>query len=173
MQTFLPYSSFSESVKCLDWQRLGKQRAEAKQMLLAILQGPKVLRNPATKQVLWGVALDQAPEGFVVVNTPWYNHSCTRMWDGYPASLARYGWFACEEWKQRGYEDNTQPFFIERGACSEQANLKQPPWLGDVALHTSHQSNLVRKKPEHYRKFFPDVPDDIPYVWPTTKALVW
>ena len=41
-----------------------------------------------------------------------------------------------------------------------------PPWLGDHALHRSHQSSLVRKDPAHYRRFFPDVPDDLPYVWP-------
>ena len=29
MQTFLPYSNFKKSAKCLDRQRLGKQRVEA------------------------------------------------------------------------------------------------------------------------------------------------
>jgi len=33
----------------------------------------------------------------------------------------------------------------------------------------SHQSNLLRKDPEFYRPVFgPDVPDDLPYVWPRT-----
>ena len=41
-----------------------------------------------------------------------------------------------------------------------------PPWLGRRALHRSHQSALVRKDPVHYRPFFPNVPDDLPYVWP-------
>ena len=41
-----------------------------------------------------------------------------------------------------------------------------PHWLGDEAVHRSHQSALVRKDPEHYRRCFPDVPDDLPYVWP-------
>jgi hypothetical protein len=43
-----------------------------------------------------------------------------------------------------------------------------PPWLGDAAFHRSHQSALVRKDPQHYRRFFPDVPDDLPYVWPAS-----
>ena len=43
-----------------------------------------------------------------------------------------------------------------------------PPWLGDAAFHRSHQAALVRKDPEHYRRFFPDVPDDLPYVWPSS-----
>ena len=42
-----------------------------------------------------------------------------------------------------------------------------PRWLGDEAFHLSHRSNLVRKDPEFYRLRFGDVPDDLPYVWPT------
>lgn len=41
-----------------------------------------------------------------------------------------------------------------------------PPWLGMRALHLSHQSNLVRKDPEHYGRLFQNVPGDLPYVWP-------
>ena len=41
-------------------------------------------------------------------------------------------------------------------------------WLGDPAVHRSHQSALVRKDPDHYRPLFPDVPDDLPYVWPAS-----
>lgn len=33
MQTFLPYGSFIESAKCLDYGRLGKHRVEAKQII--------------------------------------------------------------------------------------------------------------------------------------------
>jgi len=33
MQTFLPYSNFSDSAKCLDMRRLNKQRLEALQLL--------------------------------------------------------------------------------------------------------------------------------------------
>jgi hypothetical protein len=47
-----------------------------------------------------------------------------------------------------------------------------PPWLGDEALHRSHQSSLVRKDPTHYRAHFPDVPDDLPYVWPVRSEAV-
>jgi hypothetical protein len=43
-----------------------------------------------------------------------------------------------------------------------------PPWLGDDAVHRSHRSALVRKDPEHYRPRFPDVPPDLPYVWPAS-----
>lgn len=36
MQTFLPYKSFVKSAACLDMRRLGKQRVEAKQILMAL-----------------------------------------------------------------------------------------------------------------------------------------
>jgi hypothetical protein len=45
-----------------------------------------------------------------------------------------------------------------------------PPWLGDPALHRSHQSSLLRKDPDWYRPLFPDTPDDLPYVWPVGVA---
>lgn len=57
------------------------------------------------------------------------------------------------------------------GSRRPQARLPKriaPPWLGDAELHRSHQSALVRKDPTYYRQFFPDVPDDLPYVWPVT-----
>ncbi len=48
-----------------------------------------------------------------------------------------------------------------------------PPWFGHDAVHRSHQSSLVRKEPEHYRRHFPDVPDDLPYVWPAAAFPRW
>lgn len=41
-----------------------------------------------------------------------------------------------------------------------------PRWLADEEFHRSHRSSLVRKDPDFYRPLFPDVPDDLPYVWP-------
>lgn len=95
----------------------------------------------------------------------WIHHPAVKMWRGYEHDLAFYGWFICEEWRLRGYADNCQPEF-ERHAV---ALSEHPPWSGDKAFHRSHQSNLVRKLPAHYRQFFPDVPDDLPYVWPKEK----
>ena len=42
-----------------------------------------------------------------------------------------------------------------------------PPWLGDSKFHRGHRSASIRKDPEHYRALFPDVPDDLEYVWPS------
>ena len=41
MQTFLPYPSFEESAKVLDWRRLGKQRVEGMQIINAISGVPR------------------------------------------------------------------------------------------------------------------------------------
>ena len=38
-------------------------------------------------------------------------------------------------------------------------------WLTDDLI-LSHRSNLIRKAPEHYAPLWPDVPDNLPYVWP-------
>lgn len=85
MQTFLPYSNFRESAMVLDRQRLGKQRVEAKQILLALTGQSK----------------------------GWVNHPATRMWRGHTSALALYGRLMCLEWRIRGYVDNLDPFFSE------------------------------------------------------------
>ena len=41
----------------------------------------------------------------------------------------------------------------------------QPHWLGSY-LHKTHQSNLIRKKPDYYSSKFPNIPDNLPYFWP-------
>ncbi|WP_395817144.1 hypothetical protein [Curtobacterium flaccumfaciens] len=53
-------------------------------------------------------------------------------------------------------------------AAYERGDVPIPPWNDDEALHVSHRSKLVQKAPEHYRELFPDVPDDLDYVWPGT-----
>jgi len=83
MQTFLPELSFTLSAKVLDRQRLGKQRVEAKQIILA-------LENPA-----YG----------------WQNHPAVKMWRPYPTALAEYGAVICAEWRSRGYRDTLLDFF--------------------------------------------------------------
>jgi len=77
MQTFLPHTSFDESAKVLDRQRLGKQRVEVLQLLRAL--------NGET--------------------TGWRNHPACVMWRGYEVALANYGLAICKEWIRRGYKD--------------------------------------------------------------------
>ena len=136
MNTFLPYSDFSKSAQCLDMKRLGKQRVETLQLL----------------QVLNGITKS------------WINHPCTKMWRGFENALVYYGIAICDEWLERGYKDTC----LEK--ISKFFNVDKPlifpKWLGDENFHISHQSNLIRKKEDHYKKYFPDVPNNLEYVWP-------
>lgn len=151
MQTFLPYPAFRETATVLDPLRLGKQRVEAIQVLRAL----------------------------TVVGYGWRHHPAAAMWAGYEEALVRYGLEICAVWCATGRQDTcrstlrrdlrratglelvrTQPELADAGEL--------PPWLGERDLHRSHQSALVRKAPEHYRAYFPDVPDDLPYVWPSS-----
>jgi hypothetical protein len=138
MQTFLPYASYTASAEALDRQRLGKQRVEVLQLLRALTG----------------------------VKPGWVNHPAALMWRGHERSLGYYGLWICREWITRGYRDTCKMKILEL-----QVGLPctgAPPWLGEPAFHRSHQSNLIRKMPEHYGPMWPDVPPDLPYVWPVT-----
>ena len=150
MQTFLPYESFEQSAIVLDQRRLGKQRVEVLQILQTIQGGNK---------------------------SRWKNHPAVNQWRGYEKSLIEYGIIICEEWKMRGELKNGIPF---KDTCLAQiaalydsfpdSKLDHPSFLGNEEFHISHQSNLVRKDPIYYRPWFPDVPDDLEYVWPSGLA---
>lgn len=141
MQTFLPYSDFQRSAKCLDRQRLGKQRVEAKQILLA-------LTDPS-----YG----------------WQNHPAVNMWRGFDGALALYGISMCEEWVSRGYKDEKcLSYFRNFVSRKKIVSPPIPKWLGRKDFHRAHQSNLLRKLPSYYKNIFGSgVPNNLPYVWPT------
>lgn len=141
MQTFLPYPSFAESVRLLDRARMGKQRVEALQVLRAV----------------------------TVPGYGWRNHPVAKMWRGYVPALTKYALESADAWIALGHADTVRPqvlAFAPEVADLTQEDLELPPWIGDEAFHLSHRSNLVRKDPAFYRPLFPDVPDDLPYVWP-------
>lgn len=149
MQTFLPYAEFAATARVLDQRRLGKQRVEALQVL----------------------------RGLTVPGYGWRHHPAVRMWTGYEEALVAYGLEICRQWCSLGHNDTCaaslaselsgatgirQPRAQER--LAEAGEL--PPWLGDPALHLSHRSALIRKDPAFYARHFPNVPADLPYVWP-------
>ena len=94
----------------------------------------------------------------------WQNHPAVKMWRGHDGMLRSYGIAMCQEWRSRGYRDT----LLDRIHMHEVTSDTIPPWFGMKAFHLSHQSNLVRKFPEHCRRLFPNVPDDLPYVWPVS-----
>ena len=142
MQTFLPYPSFIKSAEVLDRQRLLKQILEVKQILNAISGD---------------------------ANRAWRNHPAVLMWAGHSYSLVHYGCVMADEWLRRGYKDHVyRPYFILVMEYTE--NTGHPKWLGDDRFHNSHQSNLVRKLPDHYLPLFPDVELGLDYFWPTKEG---
>lgn len=139
MQTFMPYPAYEETARCLDRQRLGKQRVEARQIL----------------QTLAGAS------------SAWVNHPAVRMWRGHELSLCAYGLAVCGEWVRRGYVDNQAPVFSAYAEAQSAARSHDdPPWLVRLDVLLGYRSNLVRKLPGHYGPLWPDVPADLPYVWP-------
>lgn len=82
MQTFLPYPDLLQSVRVLDYRRLGKQRVETFQVL--------------------NILLDRTD------TKGWRNHPVTRMWSGYEEALKLYQNFTIEEWVKRGYNNSMQ-----------------------------------------------------------------
>jgi len=93
--------------------------------------------------------------------------------------LVAYGVLSCDEWTARGYADSVRGELLaftggrEPSWAALQRAGRVPPWFGSEPLHLSHQSALVRKLPEHYRQYFPGVPDDLPYVWPADTFPRW
>ena len=154
MQTFVPYADFEASARALDTKRLGKQRVEVIQIVRAL----------------------------TVPGYAWSQHPAVLMWKGYEEALGRYGLTMCEVWLELGFGDtcaatiaaDLAAFGIPeiRSEAELAAAGALPPWLFDVAVQESHQSALVRKDPEFYRKLFPDVRPDVDYVWPVRSAAV-
>lgn len=141
MQTFLPYSDFFKTAQVLDRQRLGKQRVETLQLLSALAGHTH----------------------------GWRNHPAAKMWKGYENCLIWYGIRICTEWTNRGYKDTCLDkikSYIGKFSNGD-IMIKDPPWLGDENFHKSHRSNLLRKSPEHYSRFFEqNLENDLPYIWP-------
>lgn len=93
----------------------------------------------------------------------WQHHPAVLMWKGHERALRFYVQLMCLEWTSRGYYDSIWNTVSTMDLPKSPIKL---PRHFTSAFCRSHQSNLVRKDPEHYRKYFPDVPDDLPYVWP-------
>ena len=95
------------------------------------------------------------------------------MWKDDESVPMEYLHAMCHEWTaKRGYEDTCWVKAIEVGPSPTNVGVKtkMPSWLGNEAFHLSHQSNLLRKNPEHYGQFFMGISKDLPYVWPTKKT---
>jgi hypothetical protein len=106
----------------------------------------------------------QRVECLQLLKGQWKNHPIAKMWKGFEYQLAEYGKAICLEWKSRGYKDTCYNKISELQKQFNDTGL--PSWFGNEEFHKAHMSNLIRKKQEYYRELFPDVRDDIKYIYP-------
>ncbi|MFA7143534.1 MAG: MSMEG_6728 family protein [Candidatus Dojkabacteria bacterium] len=146
MQTFLPYTDFIKSAKCLDYKRLGKQRVEAKQIL-------NILLNETDKK-------------------GWCNHPAVLMWKGYEWALKVYYHTMLQEWEDRGYKNNMSYYptscWLDDYTCEWDITdfIVYPSWLTDEFC-SRHRSALLAKDFEYYKKFNWVEESKYEYLWPT------
>jgi hypothetical protein len=148
MQTFLPHLGWNRSLQSLDDLRLGKQRVEAKQILM-ILAGES--------------------QGY-------QHHPAVQMWAGFERALCMYGASACYQWRIiRDKKCDMYGWFPARDKlyatgqmpwAAEPQRPALPMWLQDPWFMRSHRSNLIRKNPVYYGPKWPNTPKDMPYLWP-------
>lgn len=148
MQTFLPYPDFYLSSITLDNKRLGKQRVEAKQIM---------------------IALEKKRAG---IKGGWQNHPATLMWEGRERMLARYGWHMCMAWIEKGFKDSLRPYFAHKHTeyCLQPLELMSRVFSPE--FFDSHKAMLYRKDPVHYAKFADYAELYSNYVWPVSKAAI-
>lgn len=145
MNVFLSGTSARRSFEELDRQRLGKQRVELKQILIALETGGA-----------------------------WSNHPATKMWEGSLGYVAKLGVTCCLAWKARGYKDSLLPYFT-RKCEEHAATQAPPAWLdaariaGDCEFFQDVRANLVRKMPKHYGPLWPSTSPKEGYTWPAAK----
>lgn len=137
MQTFLPYPEFEKSAQSLDYQRLGKQRVEAMQIINAIEGKPRKDGKPYKG---------------------WINHPCTVMWREHVDALKHYCNVTIEEWISRGYNNTMKIYDIPK-------KLIMPKWLHHSKFHASHRANLLRKDYAFYSGYGWIEDPTAPYLW--------
>lgn len=93
----------------------------------------------------------------------WRSHPVVLMWRGYEKALMLYYNTIVTEWIARGFVNNMTLYPIK-------GKVHMPWFIGNKSIHMSHRANLIRKKPEFYKKFFPHTPSKYikyRYIWPT------
>lgn len=153
MITFLPYKSMVKSAEVLDNERLGQQRYDAAKILEILTQ----------RQIIPG---RQRPlRGFDYTLKMWERHPAVQMWTGHEEWLKLYLACVIGEWKYRGYSNTLDVPVYD-------AHSQSPPaWLGYEEFHKSHRSNLIRRAPGLYAKYWPEEDRDLLYFWPTLNGF--
>lgn len=143
MQTYLPLPELEGSFLCLDDLTLRQQCLDAVRLL----------------------------DCLVGYDPCWTRHPAFRMWYGFEQMLCCYAHMA-HDFHLRRLTTHSQLFswFMLQETVRRRPDLMGtpavPPWWNDRRLHTSHQSNLVRKNPAHYGPIFPKTKPSPVWCWP-------
>lgn len=140
------------AAECLDNKRLNKQIIETLQIYNALTEGKG-----------------------------WIHHPVTKMWRGYEKALLWYGSLCYQEWIDR-FEDGRRKgkkhhksgeeiaIKCQKIKSKNRLNIlplpKKPPWLYCNYFTHCMKANLIRKNPEYYSKFWPDVEPMEGYFYP-------
>lgn len=154
MQTFLtssdadPQAAIVATFDMLDQARLGKQRVEAYQILLAHEEHTK--RNP-TKYIHW-------------MSSP-----AVHMWAGHLPALAVYGAINCLRWRRLGHADTLLGQFSSRRRiylANDPNAVVWPWWFGHPAMVRTHQTKLYHKGSALWVADQKAPVMNLPYLWP-------
>jgi hypothetical protein len=139
MQTFLPELYPFLALSRLDNKRLGKQRVEAIQIATCLLEE----------------------------KSRWNNHPAVLMWKGYEEYLVLvYLQYAIKLYGMKGFKNTKcSEHYSRLEKYLKKENIIRPPWYNKDFVK-AHQSNLLRKDYNYYSSYF-NVPDNLPYLWPT------
>ena len=150
MQTFLCEPTFSLSLAHLDYKRLGKQRVEAYQILLAL-----------GDEWSWSVYTgSKTPETY-----GWKHHPAVKMWSGYETQLKIYHDMCIGAWLYLGYSNNMPLAFAD---TLNYRSIPNPIWYTKEFI-MSHRCKLLQKNYNYYSKYNWIVPNnwqDVNYIWP-------
>lgn len=144
--TYLPLANVSDSVALLHREDLLLTTVDALKTLACLAD----LRVPEKKRSL-----------------------CERMWLGYEGGLWFYFLTCCKEMQRR--TESAVVTLVKHGmAVAEPAGFAAAPpllprWFGWRPIHRSHASTLIRQRPTHYGQRWPDVPLDMPVLWPRNR----
>ncbi|MFA5934936.1 MAG: MSMEG_6728 family protein [Candidatus Paceibacterota bacterium] len=143
MQTFLPYTDFTESAKVLDKKRCWKQVVEAHQIINCLESG-------------------------LIIG--WKNHPAVKMWEGHTDVLKAYFnifLYVCIH----KYSINTKYSFISNMNTFTATHVL-PWWLGNKNFHRAMRARLIEKDREFYLPLFPNDEgyNDGKYWWPVMET---
>lgn len=147
MQTWITAYNFLASAKNLDTKRLHSQIYEAIHILASLLDVSNKLVNPKRSVK---------------------NHPVAKLWAGFEIDLWKYIMCHKIEWVKRNYKyENTinqKNYLFITNLLQDKIKRydfsDQPIWITDELI-LIHRFVLIQKKPEHYRKLWPDVPEGL------------